>query len=171
MAIMLSPVPLARFTTTAPKVYVADQYGIIPNVTSQDDVDDLVVAGCALLNPPPTDLLFTFKAANFNTLADQLLTPNFNGLYRPRRFTVNGASTSLTTAAGGFYTGPGKTGTTLVAAGQTYNALTTALLAMDATLNAPAVVLPAATPIYFALSIVQGAPATADIRVYGDVLT
>jgi hypothetical protein len=171
MAIMLSPIPLERFTTSAPKVYTADQYGVIVNVTSAQDVADLVAAGCAVLTPPPTDLLFTLKSANFNTTADQLLTPTFNGKYRPKRFVIDNASISLTTAAGGFYTGAGKTGTTLVAAGQAYSALTTALLALEATLNSAATVLAAATPIYFALTTAQGAPATGDIRVYGDVLT
>jgi hypothetical protein len=171
MAIMLSPIPLERFTTSAPKVYVADQYGIIVNVTSPQDVADLVAAGCAVLSPPPTDLIGYIKNANFNTLADQIITPTFNGKYRPKRFVFTNASTSLTTAAGGIYTGAGKTGTTLVAAGQVYSALTTALLALEATLNSAASVLAAATPMYFALSVAQGGPATGDLFVYGDVYT
>jgi len=82
---------------------------------------------------------------------------------------VMNASISLTTAAGGFYTAAAKGGTALVAAGQAYSALTAANLAMECTLNAAADWWAAGTPVYLSLATAQGAAATADVYVYGDV--
>lgn len=169
MALMLSPVPGKAFSTSTGNVYTADQYGIIPNVGSSQDVTDLRAAGCSLLNPPPTDLLFSLKGANFNTTADQLLTPTFNGKFRIKRIVITNASVSLTTAAGGFYPAASKGGTAVVASGQAYSALTAAAIALEATLNAATAVLAAGTSIYLSLTTGQGAPAMADIYVYGDV--
>jgi hypothetical protein len=132
-------------------------------------VSDLIAAGCAVVNPPPTDLLFSLKAANFNSTADQLLVPNFSGRFRPKRFVVLNASLSLTTAAGGFYTAAAKGGTALVAASQAYSALTAANLATECTLAAAVDWWAAGTPVYLSLTTPQGVAATADVYVYGDV--
>jgi hypothetical protein len=136
-------------------------------------------------------LLGVLRGANFNSTADQPINlQQFNiapggTKYRITDIVVTNASISLTTAAGGFYTGAGKTGTTLVAAGQAYSALTgpnvplSLTLAAGATGNvfstAPAVVgndqTGLSAPIYFALTTAQGAAATGDIYVFGNDLT
>lgn len=169
MALMLSPIPGKAFSTSTGSVYTADQYGIIPNVGSSQDVTDLRAAGCSLLSPPPTDLLFTLKSANMNITTDQLMTATFSGKYRVKRYVVTNASISLDTAVGGIYPAASKGGTAQVANTQVYSALTTALKALELTLNNASAVLAAATPLYFALTTPQGAAATADIYAYGDV--
>jgi hypothetical protein len=172
MSIMLAPTPLQKFTTSAGVVYTADQYGIIVNVTSTSDRTDLVAAGCAILNPPPTDLLFTKTGANFNTTADQQLSPTFLGKYRVKRIVVlNTSVNGMSTAAGGVYTAASKGGSAIVAAGQVYTGLTNALTALELTLALPNLVLASGTPLYLSLTTPQGAPATADVYVYGDVYT
>jgi len=169
MSLMLSPIANKVFCTSAGVVYTADSLGIIRNVGTKQDQDDLVASGCAVLSPPPTDLLFVNKGLNFNITTDQLLTPTFNGKFRVKRFVVTNASISLTTAAGGIYTAASKGGTPQVAAGQAYSSLTAALKALELTLNDPLTVLAAATPLYFALTTPQGAAATGDLYAYGDV--
>src|ERR1700733_8725220 len=77
MTLMLSPVPGRIYVVSSGAVYNSDQTtGIIVNVVTVQDVSDLIAAGCAVVNPPPTDVLFTLKAANFNSTADQLLVPS-----------------------------------------------------------------------------------------------
>lgn len=168
--IMLSPVPYKSFSVTSGNVYVADQFGIISSVATTQDQTDLSAAGCATLNPNPTDLLGKLSAANFNSTADQAVPINNAVRYRIRRISVLGATLSLTTAAGGLYTGAGKTGSAIVANTQAYSALTTPTTALDLTLALPSLVLLAATPLFLSLTTGQGAAATADVYVYGDVL-
>lgn len=115
-------------------------------------------------------LLAKVSAANFNITTDQAIA-NFPAKWIIRRITVQNASVSLTTAAGGFYTGAGKTGTVIVAAAQTYAALTGSTIWIDLTLAAGVLTGTAAltaTTIYFALTTAQGAPATADIYIWGE---
>lgn len=172
MIVVLSPIPYKSFTVSSGNVYVADQYGLIPNVQSIADQNDLVSAGCSVLSPSPTNLLGYLIGANFNATTDQRIV-NLNTAYkfRIRRITVQNASVAgMSTAAGGFYTGAGKTGSTIVAATQVYTGLTDALTADDLTLAAPNLILPAGTPLYFSLTTPQGAAATADIGIYGDAI-
>jgi hypothetical protein len=170
MTLMLAPVPGRIYVVSSGAVYNSDQTtGIIVNVAAVQDVADLLAAGCAVVNPPPTDLLFSLKAANFNETTDQILTAFFSGRFRPKRFVVMNASISLTTAAGGFYTAASKGGTALVAAGQVYSALTASDLALEATLAVPNDWWAAGTPVYLSLTTAQGAAATGDVYVYGDV--
>lgn len=170
-SLMLAPAANTTYVTSSGQTYTSDNASIIKNIQSRADQTDLVAAGCAILTPPPTDLLFSLKNADFNSTADQILTPTFNGKFRIRRVTVQNASISLTTAAGGLYTAASKGGSAIVAAGQAYSSLTGALLALDCTIALPALVLAAATPLYLSLTTAQGAAATADIDVYGDVYT
>ena len=172
MITMLSQIPYRSFIVSSGNVYVADQYGIIENVVSTADQSDLATAGCATLYPnPPQDLLGYKIGANFNISTDQLISNLNNSLkFRITKITVTNASISLTTVQGGLYTGAGKTGTTIVAAGQSYAALTSASVALDLTLNAPNTVLAAATPLYLSLTTIQGAAATADVYVFGQSL-
>ena len=86
---------------------------------------------------------------------------------------------SLSTAQGGFYTGAGKSGITVVANSQAYSTITTNLAsttgnAMTATLATAGLttIFPGGsqpspvTTLYFSLTTAQGAAATANIRVY-----
>lgn len=106
--------------------------------------------------------------ANFNSVADQAITIS-PSKYIIRFIVVTNASISLTTAVGGFYTGAGKGGTILVAAAQTYSALTAPTKKLDVTLAAVVGTDTfAVTPIYLSLTTPQGAAATADVFVLGD---
>ncbi len=172
LTMMLSPVANKTFVVSSGNVYVADIYGVIQNVGTPQDVQDLKNAGCAQLTPPPTDLLGILLAANFNSTGDQIITfPLASNLkYRVRRITTcNTTVNGMSTAAGGFYTAPAKGGSAIVAAGQVYTGLTNPLTALDLTIALPNIILPAGTPLYFSLTTPQGAAAHADHYVYGDV--
>jgi len=168
---MLSPVAFRSFNVSSGNTYVADQYGIIPLVSSTADVLSLVAQGCSVLAPNPTDLLGKLIGANFNVNTDQAV-PLYNSTpIRIRRITVWGTSVAgMSTAVGGFYTAVSKGGTAIVAAGQAYTGLTNATTALDLTMAVPALVLPAGALLYFSLTTPQGAAATANIAVYGDAL-
>lgn len=115
-------------------------------------------------------LLAKLTAANFNIVTDQAIA-NLPSKWIIRRIVVQNASVNMTTAAGGFYTGAGKTGTVIVAAAQVYSALTAAGIWIDLTLAAGVLTGTAAltaTTIYFALTTAQGAAATADIYIWGE---
>lgn len=168
--IMLSPIPFKSFSTSAGSVYVADQYGIIPNVVSQADQTDLTSAGCATLNPNPTELLGKLLGANFNTTADQVVPINNSLKYKLDSIFVTNASVNLTTAAGGLYTGAAKSGTTIVAAGQVYTALATPGSGLLLTLVNASIVYPAATNVILSLTTPQGSLATADVYLFGKAL-
>jgi len=115
-------------------------------------------------------LLGSLKGANFNVTTDQPISM-LAGKYVIRRIVVTNASISLTTAAGGFYTAAAKGGTAIVAAAQIYTALTTAGKYLDLTLEAVVATDNFTTnPVYLSLTTGQGAAATADVYVYGDVL-
>ena len=101
--------------------------------------------------------------ANFNITTDQAITLP-TGTWDITGIEVTNASTSMTTAVGGFYTAASKAGTAVVAATQVYTALTTALIVLACTRAASPKVT---TTLYFALTTGQGAAATADIRLYG----
>jgi len=153
--------------------FVADEYGLIKNVNDVSSEASLESFGCVKLAPVPTNLLGFKLQADFNSTLDQIIPLNTLLItkYRPTRITVLNASISLSTAEGGFYTGLAKTGITLVAATQSYAALTTSTLALDVTLNAAADVLVAGTPIYLSLTTPQGVAAKADVYIWGDSYT
>lgn len=115
-------------------------------------------------------LLAVKRAADMNTTADQIIT--LGPLrYVVRRVIVCGASGSLTSAAGGIYTGSGKTGTAIVPAAQSYAALTSGTKFIDTSLHASVgtdrLIL---SSLYLSLSTPQGAPMTADIYIYGEAV-
>ena len=123
--------------------------------------------------------------ANFNTTADQAIpisTPSaywlLDSIEIDEVFPLQ-PLVSLTTAAGGFYTGAAKSGITVVAANQAYSTITTNLAsttgnAMAATIATaggstifPGPTQPSpVTTLYFSLTTAQGTAATANIRVY-----
>jgi hypothetical protein len=111
--------------------------------------------------------------ANMNVTTDQAIPISVpSRLYMLDAITINNASVSLTTAAGGFYTAASKGGTIVVAAAQAYSTLTAA--ANDASGSAMSATIATAgannaldvTTLYFSLTTAQGAAATADIRVF-----
>jgi len=116
-------------------------------------------------------LLGSLTGADFNVTTDQAITISFATNYIIRKIIVTNASISLTTAQGGFYTATAKGGDTLVAATQAYTALTAAAKYLDATLAA-IVTTDRRTEgtLYLSLTTGQGAAATADVYIFGDVL-
>lgn len=116
-------------------------------------------------------MLGILQTANFNTTADQAIAIGGAQKYIIDKIIVTNVSTTLavSAAAGGFYTGAGKTGTTIVAAAQVYTALTGATKFTALTMALTTDSLTAQT-IYFALTTGNGSAATADIYVYGYVL-
>lgn len=171
MSIMLSPFPLRSFTVSSGNTFVADKYGILPNVETTADQNDLVKAGCAVINPPMGELLFQLKQADFyNSAGDQQFTPLFTGRFRIRRITaMNPSLPGMSIAEGGIYTGVNQTGTAIVPATQAYAGLTDNTRALDLTLNDANLVMPADTPLYLNLTVLSTAPATADLYVFGDL--
>lgn len=114
------------------------------------------------------------KGANFNSTADQGVTiSTANNLkYLITKILVTNASTSLTTAQGGFYTATSKGGTALVAAGQAYTALTGSTVVLTTTLTAAATLTTFALGvIYLSLTTAQGSAATGDVYIFGIPLT
>lgn len=113
--------------------------------------------------------------ANMNVQTDNIIpiTPQAE-LFTLTRIVVTNASISLTTAAGGVYTAASKAGSAIVAAGQVYSALTTSVKFVSLTLASISLtdVINSATQtnLYLSLTTAQGAPATADVYVYGITL-
>lgn len=106
--------------------------------------------------------------ANFNTTNDQPISINSNR-YVIRRITVDNASTNLTTAAGGFYTAASKGGTNIVANTQVFTALSAGSKFVDCTLLTILTTdVLTVTTLYLSLTVSQGAPATADVFIFGD---
>lgn len=108
--------------------------------------------------------------ADFDSTEDQ----QFSGLparYIIRRVVVANPSISLSNAVGGIYAAPAKAGTVIVAATQTYATLTGVSKFKDLPLEAVCGTdWFVEASIYFALSTPQGAPATADVFIFGDPL-
>lgn len=131
--------------------------------------------GNALPNQFGGILLGKLIGANMNSTADQQITMLDNpSKFILRRIVVTNASVSLTTAAGGVYTAASKGGTAVVAAAQAYSSLTTSALFLDLTLSttssASTTVKSSIPNLYLSLTTGQGAAATADVYVYGDIL-
>lgn len=121
-------------------------------------------------------LLGSLIAANFNSTADQQITIFSNpSKYIIRRIVVTNASASLTTAAGGIYTAVSKGGTAVVASSQVYTTLTGSTLFLDLTLSVSGsanITVKSSIPnLYLSLTTAQGTAATADVYVYGDIIT
>lgn len=129
-------------------------------------------------------VLATIFSANFNSTSDQpILLPFGISVFQLTNIIVTNASTSLTTAQGGFYTAASKGGSTIVASTQAYSALTSPDLLLPLTLtafantarfssnNLPLILGPNSQnvlEIFFSLTTAQGVmPCTADIYVLG----
>jgi hypothetical protein len=115
-------------------------------------------------------LIGLIRGANMDSTADQpiVCTPK---RYIIRRVIVTGASINLTAAVGGIYTGLSKSGTAIVPAAQVYTALTAPSKFIDTGLHASTSTDTFINPgLYLSLTTPQGAPATADIYIYGDAV-
>ena len=120
-------------------------------------------------------LLGKLVAANMNSTADQQIVMFSNpSKFILRRIVATNASVSLTTAVGGIYTAVSKGGVAVVAASQAYSSLSASTLFLDLTLNATgsaSTTVKSSIPnLYLSLTTAQGAAATADFYVYGDIL-
>lgn len=120
-------------------------------------------------------LLGKLISANMNSTDDQRIVMFSNpSKFILRRIVVTNASISLTTAAGGVYTAASKGGTAVVASSQAYSSLSASTLFLDLTLNtsgsASTTVKSSIPNLYLSLTTAQGAAATADVYVYGDIL-
>ena len=157
--------------------YTADADGIIVvQAPSYKDVQDLQNQGCQVIPYSSTGLagalIGRLIGANMNTTADQAFSMTQYAQLNPSRIskiTATNASVSLTTAVGGIYPAAAKGGTAAVANSQVYSALTTAAIALDLTLAAGTVVYSKGGQLYLSLTSPQGAAATADLYVWGDV--
>lgn len=112
-------------------------------------------------------LMGILRSANFNVTTDQAIAIQDPTKYRLTKITVGNASASLTTAVGGIYDSPNKAADVIVAAAQGYAALTSASQLMDAVLTSYTGQASSEATLYLSLTTAQGAPATADIFVYG----
>lgn len=111
---------------------------------------------------------------NLNSTADQAMVMFGAVKYIIRRIIATNVSTdiSLGLAAGGIYTGAGKTGTTVVGVSQVYTGLTGSTKFVDLTLAAAVTTdVVTATTLFFSLTTANGSAATADIYVFGETLT
>ena len=120
-------------------------------------------------------LLGKLIGANMDSTDDQRIVMFSNpSKFILRRIVVTNASISLTTAAGGVYTAVSKGGTAVVASSQAYSSLSASTLFLDLTLNtsgsASTTVKSSIPNLYLSLTTAQGAAATADVYVYGDIL-
>lgn len=116
------------------------------------------------------------KNANMNSTADQVIPLSLppvsaggSGRYNVQQVLVANPSVSLTTAAGGIYTGPGKTGVQIVSSAQAFSALTQGLVNVAGSLLVLTINLPTAfftvPQLYLSLTTAQGAAALADFYV------
>lgn len=138
------------------------------------------VAACALAGsadaysgPGHIALIGGMVGANFNSTADQAIPilPQVSK-FRISEIDVTNCSTSLTLAAGGFYSAASKGGTAIVAAAQVYSAATGSTIVVNPTVSATGGATAwALSTIYLALTVAQGSAATCNVAIYGVDLT
>lgn len=113
--------------------------------------------------------LFELRGANLNSAADQLFTEigSFTR-YKVTQIESVSKSGNALIAAGGIYTGAGKTGSAIVAAAQAWGALSAVDKLLSPTVAALADAQQAVPQL--SLTTAAGAAATADIFIFGVVL-
>lgn len=156
--------------------YTASSAGVISIASPPPatDVLDLLNSGCVPIATFGSGIMLGFvKGANMNITTDQPfdMAPGWSSLFsfRITKITAQGASLSLTTAAGGIYQAASKAGTAIVAAGQVYTALTGPNLALDLTLAAGTTVYAPNTQPILSLTTPQGAAASCNVYIFGDI--
>lgn len=110
--------------------------------------------------------LGSLENVNLNTLNDQTV-PLMQGNKRITRIIFADAKGTRATVTGGIYTGINKTGNTVVAAAQTYAALTAAKT-LSATIDKDYVT---GDQVYVSFTVAEGAASTADVYIYGEILS
>jgi len=172
---LLAPDSGQQYETASGTTFRSDSSGVITSLASAisaPDLSDLLHMGCIPFVPNHLGCLI---GADMNVTTDNIipLALPIGASFRVSKITVKNASTSLTTAAGGVYTAASKGGTALVASTQVYSTLTAAARALDLTLVAtPGVTVweqESVASLFLNLTTAQGAPATADVFVYGDI--
>jgi hypothetical protein len=112
--------------------------------------------------------LFMISGANMNTTVDQAFSQMFQFTkYTPTLIIASNASISLTTAAGGIYTGAGKAGVVLSPATQSFSGLTNNTAVINPVIAVPGQRILSSTPPYLSLTTPQGAASTADFTIMG----
>jgi hypothetical protein len=159
-----------QITQAVTATYTADAAGVVTAVGG-NDVTAMHKGGCDLVGIAGNTMIGRLLGANMNATTDQPIPLFVSNSFRITKITVKNASTSLTTAVGGFYPAASKGGTAIVLNNQAYSGLTTGALALDLTIDTvPAATVYAATQgLWLALTTAQGAAATADIFVFGEV--
>lgn len=153
--------PAPAFSATAPATHGAATPGSSSAFARADHVHSGLNAN---------RLLWSLAGANMNSTADQALAQAFaftNHIID--RILVLNASISLSLAVGGFYTAASKGGTAVVANTQVYSSLSSSIKVLPVTLGNTD--LRTNTSFFFALTTAQGGAATADIYVFGWVLS
>lgn len=175
MNIRLVGTPNQLYVTRNSK-YTASAAGVISIATPPPatDVLDLLNSGCVPIATFGSGIMLGFvKGANMNVTTDQAfdMSPGWSSLFsfRITKITAEGASLSLTTAAGGIYPAASKGGTAIVAAAQAYTALTGPNLALDLTLAAGTTVYAPNTQPILSLTTPQGAASSLNCYIFGDV--
>ncbi len=174
MATMIAPAPYFQVQAVS-ATYTADAAGVITGVAT-NDINALRGAGCEQVGlGSGQTLLGRLLGANMNVTTDQAI-PMFNGSqsYRVTSVVCKNASTSLTTAAGGIYTAISKGGSAITAAAQTYAAITAVGTGAASALTLAVVIAitfeAASTQgLWLSLTTAQGAAATADFFLYGEL--
>lgn len=116
-------------------------------------------------------LLFVGRGLDFQSTSDQALTKLFGGTnYIPTRIYGVRKTGGVTVAClGGIYSAASKGGTAIVAAAQSWAAVTGTIGFIGATIAALTTGF-AANPLYFSLSTGSTAACTGDVFVYGVVI-
>ena len=110
-------------------------------------------------------LLAVATGVNVNATGDQAVLPIINSTnYSVSNVVFTNASTSLTTAAAGLFTGPSAGGTALVA-NAALSGLTASTVVSQRTVASTAT--QSAQNLYLNVGTAQGAAATMDVYVYG----
>jgi hypothetical protein len=179
----VSPIPQMTFEAKSGNTYTSDVNGkISPQPITLGDSADLLNAGCIPYVAPWIGRLLgaNMNLAGSSSAADDqpiiLNVPTGVGV-RITKITATNASHTLATAVGGIYSASAQGGTALVAAAQAYTGLTVASTeSLDLTLVAsggpptPAnTVWTDQVQFYLNLSTAEGAAATADFYVFGDL--
>ena len=126
--------------------------------------------GSKLPNGVGNILLGVVIGANFNQVADvQIPLIDTPTKFRVRSVTLTNGSINPTTARFGIFSGAGGTGTTIVKASTTPS-LGTAATLQDLTVTETTAISGTGS-IYLNLTTAQGAAATVDVYVWGDILT
>ena len=113
-------------------------------------------------------LLASYQGVNLNATGDTVMPIIDTSLYSVSNIILTNASTSLTTASIGVFTGPSASGTTIRANATSTANTSASVVAQLATVVTTAVSSP---NLYLNVATAQGAAATADIFVYGYDLT